>query len=129
MTDKRTIVALFESREAAAEAVEALLASTFTEGDIDSVSEVGPNARGNYPEAVRAGKIVVAVRAWGDLETRALTILGRHKPDSLETYPFSWKEQGWEGFEVAASETEADAIADTRAYYDRMKEEWEEQNE
>ena len=49
-----TIVALFEDRETAAAAVEALLDNAFTRGDIDSVTEVGPDARGKYAEAVPA---------------------------------------------------------------------------
>lgn len=121
-----TIVALFEDREAAAEAVEALLDNGFTRGDIDSVTEVGPDAGGKYAEAVRAGNILVAVRGLGNLDERALSILQEYRPQAVETHPFSWQEVGWEGFEVAPSETEVDAIDDARAYYEEMEDEWKE---
>lgn len=122
----QTIVALFEDREDAAAAVESLLDNAFTRNDIDSVTEVGPDDTGKYADAVRAGNILVAVRALGALDEKALSILQQHRAHSLETHPFSWEEEGWEGFEIAASEIEVDAIDDARAYYEEMEEEWEE---
>jgi hypothetical protein len=119
----QTIVALFDEREQAYDASLALMDAGFTRGDIDAVTEVGPGVTGHYAEAVRAGDVLLAVRALGDSAERAVALLQQYEPLALTQHAFDWSQEGWEGFEVAASEIETDSIAETRAFYEEKGEE------
>jgi hypothetical protein len=112
-----TVVALFDRREDAGTAVQALLAAKFTTTDIDAIVEVDPNVRGELAEAVRKGAVVVAVRALGESGRRARAILQEAGAVQVGEYPFSWQHQGWEGFELAASDVEVASTAVTRDLY------------
>lgn len=112
-----TVFALFDRREGANTAVQALLSAKFTSTDIDAVAEVGPNVRGELAEAVRNGAIIVAVRALGESGKRARAILEEAGAVQVGEYPFSWQQQGWEGFELAASDVEVESTAVTRDLY------------
>jgi hypothetical protein len=112
-----TVFALFDRREGANTAVQALLSAKFTSTDIDAVAEVGPNVRGELAEAVRTGAIIVAVRALGESGKRARAILEEAGAVQVGEYPFSWQQQGWEGFELAASDVEVESTAVTRDLY------------
>jgi hypothetical protein len=112
-----TVFALFDRREGANTAVQALLSAKFTSTDIDAVAEVGPNVRGELAEAVRNGAIIVAVRALSESGKRARAILEEAGAVQVGEYPFSWQQQGWEGFELAASDVEVESTAVTRDLY------------
>lgn len=70
-----------------------------------------------YAEGVRRGGILVAVRAVGDVAEQARVLLNKHHPIDIEQRAFSWREQGWEGFDLAAEPHEAEAMARTADYY------------
>jgi uncharacterized membrane protein len=70
-----------------------------------------------YAEAVRRGGILVAVRGLGEHAGRARAILSRHDPLDLDSHVSSWREQGWDGFDIAAGPHEAQAMQRTADYY------------
>jgi hypothetical protein len=109
--------ALFDDRQQADTAVRALLAARFTTGDIDAVTEVSPGAQGVIAEAVRKGAVLVAVRALGTTGSRAREILQAAGAAQIDERPFSWQNQGWEGFEIAPSDVEVQSTAQPRQSY------------
>jgi hypothetical protein len=60
----------------------------------------------------------MAIRALGDLNQRAITLLKQHGATGVTTRPFSWHEQGLDGFDVQASATEVDILEEARQHYD-----------
>lgn len=113
----KTIIALFNGRDEAVTAVQALLAAKFTATDIDSIAEVGPDKAGAVADAVRQGAVLVAVRALGESGDKAKSILKSAGAAKVAEYPFSWQQHGWEGFEIAPADVERESIATTRELY------------
>jgi uncharacterized membrane protein len=71
----------------------------------------------SYAEAVRRGGILVAVRALGDLNERAIQVLNQFNPLNMERRVATWREQGWDGFDINAEPHEAEAAARTVEMY------------
>lgn len=71
----------------------------------------------SYAEAVRRGGILVAVRALGDLNERAVQVLKQCDPVDMERRMATWREQGWDGFDLQAEAHEAEAAARTVELY------------
>jgi hypothetical protein len=71
----------------------------------------------SYAEAVRRGGVLVAVRALGDLNERAIQILNQAGAVDMERRAATWREQGWDGFDLQAGPHEAEANARTAALY------------
>lgn len=71
----------------------------------------------SYAEAIRRGGVLVAVRALGDHNQRALQILNQFDPINLQERAASWREQGWDGFNINAEPHEAEATARTAQIY------------
>lgn len=115
-----TVIALFEQPKAAQTAVQALLAARFIATDIDVVTEVDTHIAGAIADAVRQGAVVVAVRALGESGQRARAILEEAGALQVDEFPFSWQQQGWEGFELNPSEAEVESTMASRERYREM---------
>lgn len=53
----------------------------------------------------------------GNLDAKAVVVLSRHNPVGVVSRPFSWRDQGLEGFELKASPEEVEVIQRARDYY------------
>lgn len=115
-----TVIALFEQPKAAQTAVRALLAGKFVETDIDVVTEVDTHIAGAIADAVRQGAVVVAVRALGESGQRARALLEEAGAQQVDEFPFSWQQQGWEGFELNPSPGEVESTMASRQRYREM---------
>jgi hypothetical protein len=115
-----TVIALFEEPKAAQTAVQALLAARFVSTDIDAVTEVDTHIAGEVADAVRHGAVVIAVRALGESGKRARAILEEAGAQRVDEHPFSWQQQGWEGFELNPSEAEVESTMASRERYREM---------
>jgi uncharacterized membrane protein len=73
-----------------------------------------------YAEAVRRGGILLGVRALGERGELARTILDRHEPLDVNSRALSWRDEGWDGFDLKAGPDEARAMSHTANYYDEM---------
>jgi len=115
-----TIIACFDDIESLRAAVADLTAGTgFTRDDIDVVpagDDAVRVARTFDLDDYEAG-FLLGVRALGNLDEKAIALLSRYNPVSVTRRPFSWQEQGLEGFELEPSREEVEAIQKAREFY------------
>lgn len=115
-----TVIACFDDIESLRAAVADLTAGTgFTRDDIDVVpagDDAVRVARAHDLDDYEAG-FLLGVRALGSLDQKAIVVLSRHNPVSVIRRPFSWQEQGLEGFELEPSREEVGAIQKAREFY------------
>ena len=115
-----TVIACFDDIESLRAAVTELTAGTgFTRDDIDVVpagDDAVRVAQAHDLDDYEAG-FLLGVRALGSLDEMAIAILSRHNPVSVIKRPFSWQDQGLEGFELEPSREEVEAIQKARDFY------------
>ena len=115
-----TVIACFDDIESLRAAVADLTAGAgFTRDDIDVVpagEDAVSVARAHDLDDYEAG-FLLGVRALGSLDDKAIVILSRHNPVSVVKRPFSWQDQGLEGFELQPAREEVEAIQKARDFY------------
>ncbi len=74
-----------------------------------------------YAEGVRRGGTLVAVKAEGEDNARAATILKRHNPVDMNERMALWRASGWTRFDPKAKPYTADEVARERASYPPMR--------
>jgi uncharacterized protein (TIGR02271 family) len=122
----KTIVGLFDSRDAAERVVDDLVAQGCSRSDIEvsAADEAGaataePRKEGGflswlfgdededrdtYHEGIRRGRTAVAVDAEDEREETVAAIMERHGPLNLNTESARWRQEGWLGSAGRSSE-------------------------